>query len=1185
MRMKEYVNLILAFVLLFGVLLGATLPTPTSAGLVEPGNITPTEIEPYPEEGIIRLSPTATTNLTYQWVDYFGNEKHRYTTTISSLPQTLSDLTTPIATDWIAGMAIDGVGYYDTKNNLFHARVTGTMVSAEMDGKMCVWNPDVFLGDYEMKLRSGPKVVPDPINPYYQANTIEWVYEATFKSGWWIFSSTDTITITRYLRQIEGMLLEYYILTENPEYDVRIVSNYNEDAGFVWEKPITAYDAAGLRLEIYGDGNEKVVPKEELAGKYLVYPVTIDPTLAFDQDQHGQISLLSHDQQGYAWVRESEYGYPEYYTYGAVGQYYSGEFHEYPYNYAVTRYMTYFDTSDIPDTATITTADLILMGDLPAHGSSDNFYVTIQSGMPDYPHEPLNAYDFDYTKYSGDGGSLYSLFWDDDGENIISLSATGRSWINREGMTKFCLRSSKDIDATAPTAYEYVKFHQHTAGEGLAPELEVTYTVVVVAPTVSTQAADEIDANSATLHGTLTDDGGAACSVRFKHGLTAGYGSTTSWIDGKTTGQTWEQSIYGLTEGTLYHYTAQAQNSGGTSTDSDVTFLTLPDPPTGFTNTPGDTEMTLNWTKGTGSGKTHIRRATGGYPATREDGTQVYFDTGVGVVDTSLTNGVAYYYRAWAEITSGGHQQYSSSGATTVGTPYTSGPPEVTTYDTTDVGTTTATLQGYLNSLGGYAEITCLFQWYHGAGTWTDNEPVYGNLTAVGPFEKNITGLPTDTEIHVRASAWSEGGIDYGLDVPFTTGAPSAPSMATNAETGVSKTSATLWGEILDYGDNSAVTVWFEWGETTAYGEETGTTIMNESEHPVPDADFYVTLTGLDPGTTYHYRAVGQVSGVGTGYGDDEEFATDSPDTPEVTTQAATDIGATSAMLEGLLNSDGGVSCEVRFQWGINDTLTDSCGWMPGYTSGQGYEWLATSLAVGSNYTFRAEAKNSAGTAVSFNLTFTTVFTRPSDFQAVALSRTAISLSWTRIGDKTLVRGKVGAFPANRLDGESVYFGTAEATTHGNLQPGTTYFYRAWSWRGNDTYSAQYAEDAATTWAGTPPGAPEYPDIAPPRPDAPSWWWQTPSGRNIPNWPGVSLAREVASDLGMSPAAMCMLVAGVILMAVGIAAFTMTNSALATLCIIAVAIFFLTRILELPGWMIMTYVFLAGGLMYAKMKA
>ena len=97
---------------------------------------------------------------------------------------------------------------------------------------------------------------------------------------------------------------------------------------------------------------------------------------------------------------------------------------------------------------------------------------------------------------------------------------------------------------------------------------------VLALPTVSTDPATSIGANSSTPNGTLDDDGGEACDCGFEWGETIAYGNTTP-TQSKTTGQTFSQVISGLTPNTTYHFRAFATNSVGTRYGADRSFTTL----------------------------------------------------------------------------------------------------------------------------------------------------------------------------------------------------------------------------------------------------------------------------------------------------------------------------------------------------------------------------------------------------------------------------------------------------------------------------------------------------------------------------------------------------------------------------------------------------------------------------------
>ncbi|GAH63087.1 unnamed protein product, partial [marine sediment metagenome] len=97
----------------------------------------------------------------------------------------------------------------------------------------------------------------------------------------------------------------------------------------------------------------------------------------------------------------------------------------------------------------------------------------------------------------------------------------------------------------------------------------------IVAPSVTTDPASSVEATTAMLKGTLEDDGGEACDVRFRFGETSDYGIDTGWQSSKESVVAFEQAITGLDLHKTYHFRAQARNSAGTVNGADRTFTTL----------------------------------------------------------------------------------------------------------------------------------------------------------------------------------------------------------------------------------------------------------------------------------------------------------------------------------------------------------------------------------------------------------------------------------------------------------------------------------------------------------------------------------------------------------------------------------------------------------------------------------
>jgi len=183
-----------------------------------------------------------------------------------------------------------------------------------------------------------------------------------------------------------------------------------------------------------------------------------------------------------------------------------------------------------------------------------------------------------------------------------------------------------------------------------------------VTPMVATNAATLVEETTATLNGTISNDGGEACQYRFEYDTNSGepYAYSTNWTGSKITGESFSEAISSLDEGTKYYFRAQAKNSAGTASGSELTLLTKPDAPTSFDATiAGTAQIDLSWTKGDGAQKTKIQRKEGGYPSDKDDGTQVYFGTGTSTPDMGLTPGTTYYYRAWSYVS--GSEQWSDN--------------------------------------------------------------------------------------------------------------------------------------------------------------------------------------------------------------------------------------------------------------------------------------------------------------------------------------------------------------------------------------------------------------------------------------------------------------------------------------------------------------------------------------------
>lgn len=569
------------------------------------------------------------------------NGKQVWKATIGE-PEYLPGTDIPYDTMW----HIDKDGYY-AGNNIFDAIVKNNKVEVTYDNKKSQWQPDLYIGSTKLKSKDAELLTVDPINENYLYNTIKWEYD---------------YGISRYLRIIEGVLIEYYIVDSPLGDDLLINNGLTKDKDYVWQRPIVAYDADYEAVLIEETTSHNIILSKNVKA---TYPITIDPDSSFTTSSSDAFALYTS--LSYATARTSVVPttYSTSSVYLDIGQNIQASY------YDVRRSWVYYDTSSIPDDSTVTSSTLNIYGlqDL----SVTDFNVAIQTGMPTYPHDPFDyTQDYYYDNYSGNGGLLYTSLYNTGQYNNITVSATGLTWINKTGTTKFALRSDQDANNSTPTTAEYVRIYSYEQGAGYRPTLDVTYTANV--PDIEADEASNVALNSARLNATVNDDGGESCQVRWGYGTSnqtviTSYDTVTAWSDAEwDTGEHPYYDSANLTQATTYYYRAQIMNStyNGTSNEIDFTTESSFAEPDNFRGYPSATSISLSWNKGNGTENTLIIYSTTGYPATTTNGTFVYEDNESVYSHTGLTAGTTYYYSAWGESSDNYTAEYATLAVTTL---------------------------------------------------------------------------------------------------------------------------------------------------------------------------------------------------------------------------------------------------------------------------------------------------------------------------------------------------------------------------------------------------------------------------------------------------------------------------------------------------------------------------------------
>ncbi|HEV7494820.1 hypothetical protein [Baekduia sp.] len=251
---------------------------------------------------------------------------------------------------------------------------------------------------------------------------------------------------------------------------------------------------------------------------------------------------------------------------------------------------------------------------------------------------------------------------------------------------------------------------------------------------------------------------------------------------------------------------------------------------------------------------------------------------------TGLTNATTYHFRLVAVDAQGTNRGADQT--------FTTSPPlDLTIAPAAPVGTTTATLNGHVDSSGGGDISDCHFDYTDDASFQANG--FTGALTApcsqASPISSptdvsaDLTGLAPGTDYHARLVATNGDGTTHTADQPFRT---TGPAIGDEWSSEVGVTDAILNARINP--KDSSTTYHFDYGTDTSYGQSapaSDATLGSGSQ------DLIATqlIAALSPATTYHYRVV-STNATGTSEGPDRFFTT------RPTTSAASDTCPNAAL-------------------------------------------------------------------------------------------------------------------------------------------------------------------------------------------------------------------------------------------------------------------------------------------------
>ena len=373
--------------------------------------------------------------------------------------------------------------------------------------------------------------------------------------------------------------------------------------------------------------------------------------------------------------------------------------------------------------------------------------------------------------------------------------------------------------------------------------------------------------------------------------------------------------------------------------------------------------------------------------------------------------------------------------------------PVVKALEATYITDSTATLNGTVNAYG--LSTTVTFEYgsttSYGSIVTATQSPVTGD--SITNVSANISGLtpcmPYHFRIRAENSLWTNF---YDSDNTFNTG---LPTLTTTSISGITATTAKVWGNITDNGCTAITAHGICWSTTA-----NPTTSDSKTNDGVGMAQFVSSMNGLIPGTTYHVRAYATNS-FGTAYSADMKFTLLEKEAPIPSTQNATDISQEYATLNGTVIAND-FPTTVTFEYGITTSYGSTVIAYQSPITGNGITivyYQINGLRPFTTYHFRVTAESSHGTVYGDDLTFITLgLQAPSAVKQFVTneSATGATLNGTVIANDlsttvtfeygtTTNYGSTIAASQSPVTGDSIKHVSADIS---GLTPGTTYYFR-----------------------------------------------------------------------------------------------------------------------------------------------
>ncbi|MEI6556186.1 MAG: fibrobacter succinogenes major paralogous domain-containing protein [Paludibacter sp.] len=456
--------------------------------------------------------------------------------------------------------------------------------------------------------------------------------------------------------------------------------------------------------------------------------------------------------------------------------------------------------------------------------------------------------------------SVRGICWGTQSSPTITNSKT----TDGKGSGKY---TSSMTDLVLGTTYYVRAFATNSGGTYYGNEL--SFMTQNGAMTLTTTTATSITATSATVGGSVPNDGGSPvtergiCISKLPSPTIANKMANGSGIGSFAT------NITGLTANTTYYVRAYATNTVSTTYGNEISFTTLNGTISLSTSNASSITITTAIVGGTisidgGAAVTARGVCWSPIPNPTIVNSKTTDGNGIGTFTsliTGLTANTKYYVRSYA--TNSVNTNYGNEVSFTT-------PDGIISFSPSTANSITATSATIANTIisDGGAMITI-----RGVCWSTTSLPSITNSktidgTGIGVFTSTIIGLTDVKTYYVRAYATNAVGTVYGNQLSFTTNALGLPTITTTEILSTTITTASSGGNIT-YDGGASVTA-----RGVCWSTSTSPTIANsKTSDGAGTGAFTSSLTGLTAGTTYYIRSYATNS-VGTAYGIQVSFTT-----------------------------------------------------------------------------------------------------------------------------------------------------------------------------------------------------------------------------------------------------------------------------------------------------------------------